>query len=103
MSINLDNIRYIKKEEQALLNRLETYRENHLLFLKRFEVPFDNNISERDLRKAKNRQKLVGGFWKERVQTMYYHILSIIETLKKRNMNLMDHIKQVFIETPAIF
>ena len=30
----------------------EKYRENHLLFIKRSEVPFDNNISERDLRKV---------------------------------------------------
>ena len=43
------------KQEEALLNRLEKYRENHLLFIKRSEVPFDNNISERDLRKVKNR------------------------------------------------
>lgn len=40
------------KQEEALLNRLEKYRENHLLFIKRSEVPFDNNISERDLRKV---------------------------------------------------
>ena len=50
------------KQEEALLNRLEKYRENHLLFIKRSEVPFDNNISERDLRKVKNRQKMAGGF-----------------------------------------
>lgn len=40
------------KQEEALLNRLEKYRGNHLLFIKRSEVPFDNNISERDLRKV---------------------------------------------------
>lgn len=44
--------KYAKQEESALLNRLEKYRENHLLFIKRSEVPFDNNISERDLRKV---------------------------------------------------
>lgn len=31
-------------------------KRNHLLFLNDFGVPFDNNMSERDLRKAKNRQ-----------------------------------------------
>lgn len=40
------------KQEETLLNRLGKYRENHLLFIKRSEVPFDNNISERDLRKV---------------------------------------------------
>ena len=34
---------------------------NHLLFLHDFRVPLDDNMSERDLRKVKNRQKMVGG------------------------------------------
>ena len=53
--------KWTKKEELALLNRMEKYSENHLLFLHRFDVPFDNNMSERDLRKCKNRQKMSGG------------------------------------------
>ena len=95
--------KYAKKEEQTLLNRLEKYRENHLLFLKQFEVPFDNNMSERNLRKVKNRQKMAGGFRKEKGQKMYCRIMSIVETLKRRKMNLMSNIKQRFIGTPAIF
>lgn len=95
--------KYAKREEKTLLTRLEKYCENHLLFLKRFEVPFDNNMSERDLRKVKNRQKMAGGFRKEKGQKMYCRILSIVETLKRRKMNLMAHIKQIFIGTPAIF
>ena len=95
--------KYAKREEKTLLAHLEKYRENHLLFLKRFEVPFDNNMSERDLRKVKNRQKMAGGFRKEKGQKMYCRILSIVETLKRRKMNLMAHIKQIFIGTPAIF
>ncbi len=47
---------------------------NHLLFLRDFSVPFENNISERDLRKAKNRQKMSGGFRKESGHEMYYSI-----------------------------
>ena len=43
--------KWAKKDELALLNRMEKYSENHLLFLHRFDVPFDNNMSERDLRK----------------------------------------------------
>ena len=87
-------------EERA---ELEKYRENHLLFIKRSEVPFDNNISERDLRKVKNRQKMAGGFRKKQGKEMYCRILSIVETLKRRKMNLMENIKQIFIGTPAIF
>lgn len=95
--------KYAKSDEKTLLNRMEKYKENHLLFLHNFDVWFDDNISERDLRKAKNRQKMAGGFRKDSGHEMYCSILTIIETLKRRNMNLIENIKKLFIGTPAIF
>ncbi len=95
--------RYARDDEKKLLNRMEKYMENHLLFLHDFEVPFDDNMSERDLRKAKNRQKIAGGFRKESGHEMYCNILTIIETLKRRNMVLLENIKKLFMGTPAIF
>lgn len=95
--------RYAKQEEKTLINRLEKYSHNHLMFLHDFSVPFDNNISEKDLRKAKNRQKMSGGFRKESGNEMYCSIMSIIETLKKREMGIIENIKKLFIGTPAIF
>lgn len=95
---------YAKEEEKKLLNRMEKYEENHLLFLEDFRVPFDDNMSERDLRKAKNRQKMSGGFRRESGQKMYCGILSILETLKRREMPLLKNIEKVFREnTPALF
>lgn len=58
--------RYAKKDEKTLLNRMERCGHNHLLCIHDFAVLHDNNVSERDLRKAKNRQKKAGGFSKER-------------------------------------
>lgn len=95
--------KYAKQDETALLNRMEKYSHNHLLFLHDLSVPFDNNISERDLRKAKNRQKMAGGFRKESGQKMYCTIMSMIETLKKRKMGLIENLKRLFTGTPAIF
>lgn len=57
----------------------------------------------RDLRKARNRQKMPGGFRKESSHEMYCSILTVIETLKRRNMELIENIKMLFIETSAIF
>lgn len=94
---------YAKRDEKALLNRLEKYGRNHLLFLHNFSVPFDDNMSERDLRKAKNRQKMAGGFRKESGHEMYCAILTIIETLKKRKMGLIENLKEIFMGAPAIF
>ena len=95
--------RYAKSDEKSLLNRMEKYAHNHLLFLHDFTVPFENNISERDLRKAKNRQKMAGGFRKESGHRMYCSILTVIETLKRRDMGILENIRQLFMGTPAIF
>ena len=95
--------KYARQDEVTLMNRMEKYRHNHLLFLYDFSVPFDDNISERDLRKAKNRQKMAGGFRKESGHEMYCDIMSIIETLKKRKMDIIENIKLLFMGTPAIF
>lgn len=95
--------KYAKAEEKKLLNRMKKYNHNHLLFLYNFEVLFDDNISERDLRKAKNRQKMAGGFRKESGEEMYCSILTMIETLKKRKMGLLENIRKLFQGTPAIF
>ncbi len=95
--------KYAKSDENTLLNRMEKYSRNHLLFLHDFSVPFENNISERDLRKAKNRQKMAGGFRKESGHEMYCSILTIIETLKRRNMGIIENLKQLFMGAPAIF
>lgn len=95
--------KYAKSDEKTLLNRMEKYKKNHLLFLHNFDVWFDDNISERDLRKAKNHQKMSGGFRKDSGHEMYCSILTIIETLKRRNMNLIENIRKLFMGTPAIF
>lgn len=77
--------KWAKKQERALLRRLRKYKENHLLFLYDNDVAFDNNLSERDLRKCKNRQKMSGGFRNIEGAQMYSRILSLIETCKRRN------------------
>ena len=95
--------KYARQDEVTLMNRMEKYRQNHLLFLYDFSVPFDDNISERDLRKAKNRQKMAGGFRKDSGHQMYCDVMSLIETLKKRKMGIIENRKMLFMGTPAIF
>mgnify|MGYP000741805869 CR=1 FL=1 len=85
-----------KREERALLRRLRKYKENILLFLHDFRVPFTNNVSERDLRKCKNRQKMSGGFRNADGCDMYCKILSVIETWKREGKNLLQEIKNSF-------
>lgn len=94
--------RIAKKEEKALLKRLEKYKQNHLLFLYDFEVPFSNNMSEKDLRICKNRQKMAGGFRTAAGKEMYCNIISFIETIKRRKQNIFQSIIALMNGAPAI-
>lgn len=95
--------KWAKQEENALLNRLEKYRDNYLLFLKRFDVAFTNNISERDLRKCKNRQKVSGGFRNMDGCKMFADILSVIETAKRMKTSAFDTIVSLFQSPVPVF
>lgn len=91
-----------KQEEMKLLNRLKKYKKNHLLFLHDFRVPYSNNMSERDLRKCKNREKMAGGFRKKEGRQMFCRILSFVETVKRRKKNLFASIVTLFNGKPVI-
>ena len=95
--------KWAKREENTLLNRLEKYKGNHLLFLKNFDVAFSNNISERDLRKCKNRQKLIGGFRSTDGATLFADILSVVETAKRLKKNVFDTILGLFRSSVPAF
>ena len=93
-------LRWANKEETALLNRLKKYKRNHLLFLHDFNVPFDNNISERDLRKCKNRQKMSGGFRTESGKEIFCSLLTITETCKRQGKDLISAFKSLLSGVP---
>ena len=92
---------YYKKEEKKLLNRLKKYKENHLLFIYDFEIPFDNNLSERELRHVKTKQKVAGYFKSKLGLDGYLDIKSIIITLKKCGLDFYKAIKNIFDNTPV--
>ena len=94
--------RLAKKEEKALLKRLIKYKKNHLLFSYDFRVHYSNNMSEKDLRICKNRQKMAGGFRTASGRQMYCRIISFIETVKRRNINIFQSIKELMAGQPVI-
>ena len=71
------------------------YKQNHLYFIEDFSIPFDDNLSERDLRIFKNKTKISGGFRSMNVAQDFANVLSIIKTSIKRKVNPFDSIKEI--------
>jgi len=95
--------RLAKQEEKKLLNRLVKYKANHLLFLYDFRVHYSNNMSEKDLRICKNRDKMAGGFRSTSGREMYCQIMSFIETVKRRGLNIYQSIMALMEGKPVIY
>lgn len=93
--------KFLRQEEQRLLNRLKKYKENHMLFLYDFNMPFDNNLSERDLRHVKSKQKISGHFNSMKGIENYLNIKSIIGTCKKQAINFYEIISNLYKDTPV--
>ena len=86
-----------KNRDRSLLHRLAKYKDNHLLFLHRTDVDFTNNLSERDLRKCKNRQKISGGFRNQTGKSCYCVILSITETAKRKAVPFIRAVRDIMV------
>lgn len=86
--------------EYRLLNRLSKYKENHIKFLKDFTVPFDNNLSERDLRNVKIKQKISGYFGNLEKAKNFFNIKSIIMTLKRQGKDFYSEIYKKYKKNP---
>ena len=93
--------KYLRQDEQRLLNRLKKYKENHLMFLYDFNVPFDNNLAERDIRHFKIKQKISGHFNSMEGMKIYSNIKSIIGTLKKQGRNFYNEISNIYKNIPV--
>ena len=87
---------YYKDKANKLCRRIKKYKNNHLYFIKNFEVPFDNNLSEQDLRIFKTKTKISGGFRSMKAAEHYVNALSVIKTSIKRKINPFESIKQIF-------
>lgn len=95
--------KYYRQEEKKLLNRMKKYKENHLLFIHDFSLPFDNNLSERDIRVYKTKTKVSGGFRSDNGLNAFTNILSIVKTARKRSLNVFKILVSIYKGTTAVF
>ena len=84
----------------ALVERLANYKTSVCLFIHNFNVPFDNNQAERDLRMIKVKTKVSGCFRTEEGARDYLKIMSYVGTAHKQGYNAYEAIKNAITGHP---
>lgn len=83
-------------DSHNLLKRLKNYKDAVLLFMNDFTVPFTNNLSERDLRMNKVKQKISGCYRSQSGGEHFCRIRSVISTAKKNKKNVFSTLQDAF-------
>ena len=85
-----------------LLDRFHNHPEGILAFMRNFSVPFDNNLSERDLRMMKLRQKISGTFRNFDALVDFCRIRGYVSTARKNGLNALAALRRVFSGNPFV-
>lgn len=83
-----------------LVERLFTWKGGVLKFIDHRNVPFDNNLAERDIRMMKVKMKISGGFRNFSTGRAIALIRSYISTIRKNQVNVIEGVVAAFKNAP---
>ena len=85
-----------KSKSRNLVERFASCAKEILAFAEDFNVPFDNNQAERDLRMMKVQQKISGCFRSFTGAKVFCRIRGYISTNRKQGCNVLEALQNVF-------
>src|SRR5947209_1932983 len=91
-----------KSDALNLLIRLHQYQELILRFMHDFDVPFDNNQAESDLRMMKLRQKISGCFRTPEGAAIFCDLRSYLSTMQKQGVHLLTALRSAMVGSPLL-
>ena len=98
-----DNKPYYSGKEKTLIYRIMEYRDNYIYWILDFDIPFTNNLSERNLRGIKSKMKVSGQFQNIDRAIDYANIRSYIETCRLYGKNEYDCLSKLVEDNPYTF
>lgn len=98
-----DSKPYYAEKEKTLISRIIEYRDNYIYWILDFDIPFTNNLSERNLRGIKSKMKISGQFQNVERASDYAKIRSYIETCRLFGINEYQSLTRLVEDEPYTY